>query len=176
MIQVQLIVASVIAFVAFTAGFGIATQRKNVELGEVRAAFEKHRTAAIENTARWEAQQRIEEGRRIKTIMEITDAAHLQAAQARADAQRLDRVAGVLRAAVVAAYPAGATSAGSNPTVASGSTPATGAGLVLPDLFGRVDARLRELAAAYDQARIAGLTCERSYGALTNSASHRPAE
>jgi len=166
MIPTQLIIAAVILVIGFASGFGIGTQRKNVELAEIRAEYEKHRTAAIVNAAKWEAQQRIEEGRRIKTIMEVTDAANLQAAQARADAQRLDRAAGVLRAAVVAAYPASAPNTGSNPTVASSSTPATGPGLVLPELFGWADSRLRELAAAYDQARIAGLSCERSYAAL----------
>lgn len=166
MIPTQLIIAAVILVIGFASGFGIGTQRKNVELAEIRAEYEKHRTAAISNTALWEAQQRIEEGRRIKTIMEVTDAAHLQAAQARADAQHLSRVAGVLRAAVIAAYPGNTTKPGDDPTVAGSSTPATGPGLVLPELFGWADSRLRELASAYDQARIAGLSCERSYGAL----------
>lgn len=36
-----------------------------------------------------------------------------------------------------------------------------------PDLLARADARAGELAAAYDQARIAGLACEASYNGLT---------
>ncbi|MDP1045514.1 DUF2514 family protein, partial [Klebsiella pneumoniae] len=43
--------------------------------------------------------------------------------------------------------------------------------MVLSDLLQRADKRAGELAAAYDRARIAGLTCERSY----NSLSVRPA-
>lgn len=166
MIPTQLIIAAVILVIGFASGFGIGTQRKNVELAEIRAEYEKHRTAAIVNTAKWEAQQRIEEGRRIKTIMEVTDAANLQAAQARADAQRLDRVAGVLRDAVVAAYASKPADPRDDPTTASSGTSATGPGLVLPDLFGWADSRLRELVTVYDQARIAGILCERSHDAL----------
>lgn len=44
---------------------------------------------------------------------------------------------------------------------------ATRAALVLSDLLARADARAGELAKAYDRARIAGLTCEASYNALT---------
>jgi len=166
MISPQLIVFFVVAVIGFVSGYGIAIKQKNTELGEVRAAYDRERAGAIANTAKWEAQQRIEEGRRIKTIMEVTDAANLQAAQARADAQRLDRVAGVLRNAVVAAYASKPADPSGDPATAGSSTPATDPGLVLPDLFGWADSRLRELASVYDQARIAGILCERSYGAL----------
>lgn len=166
MISPQLIVFFVVAVIGFVSGYGIAIKQKNTELGEVRAAYDRERAGAIANTAKWEAQQRIEEGRRIKTIMEVTDAANLQVAQARADAQRLDRVAGVLRAAIIAAYPSHPTNPSGDTTTASSSTTATGPGLVLPDVLRWADSTLRELASAYDQARIAGLSCERSYGAL----------
>lgn len=166
MIYAQAIIVAVVAAVGFTGGFSIATQRKNSEISELREAFDKHRMAATENAMRWEAQQRIEEGRRIKTIMEVTDAAHLQAAQARSDAEHLDRVAGVLRNALIAAYTSNPTGASSDTTTASSSTTTTGPGLVFPDVLRWADSTLRELASAYDQARIAGILCERSYGAL----------
>lgn len=41
------------------------------------------------------------------------------------------------------------------------------ASVVLLDLLARADARAGELAKAYDRARIAGLSCEASYNALT---------
>ncbi|POF88233.1 DUF2514 domain-containing protein [Pseudomonas putida] len=44
---------------------------------------------------------------------------------------------------------------------------ATRAAMVLSDLLARADARAGELAKAYDRTRIAGLTCEASYNALT---------
>lgn len=45
---------------------------------------------------------------------------------------------------------------------------ATRAAMVLSELRDRADARAGELAKAYDQARIAGQLCERSYNALIN--------
>ncbi|WP_082416165.1 DUF2514 domain-containing protein [Pseudomonas sp. NBRC 111127] len=46
---------------------------------------------------------------------------------------------------------------------------ATRAAMVLSDLLARADARAGELAKAYDQARIAGVQCEREYDALRNT-------
>ena len=43
---------------------------------------------------------------------------------------------------------------------------ATRAAMVLSDLLQRADKRAGELAAAYDRARIAGLTCERSFDSM----------
>lgn len=50
---------------------------------------------------------------------------------------------------------------------ASGGTSAADPLDVLADVLGRADDRAQALAAYADQARIAGLACERSYGALT---------
>lgn len=52
-------------------------------------------------------------------------------------------------------------------TAASGSAPATDSLGMLADVLGRADDRAQKLAAYADQARIAGLACERSYDALT---------
>ncbi|KPY93317.1 Uncharacterized protein ALO36_04280, partial [Pseudomonas syringae pv. tomato] len=46
---------------------------------------------------------------------------------------------------------------------------ATRAAMVLSDLLGRADSRAGELAKAYDQSRVAGLACERSYQSLITS-------
>ena len=56
-----------------------------------------------------------------------------------------------------------AASACGDPGVAQRGASATRAAMVLSDLLQRADKRAGELAAAYDRARIAGLTCERSY-------------
>lgn len=58
-----------------------------------------------------------------------------------------------------------ATSCG-DPGAAKRGASATRAAMVLSELFQRADKRAGELAAAYDRARIAGLTCERSYESL----------
>lgn len=52
-------------------------------------------------------------------------------------------------------------------TAASGSAPAPDSLDVLADVLGRADDRAQALAAYADQARIAGLACERSYDALS---------
>lgn len=51
---------------------------------------------------------------------------------------------------------------------ASGSAPAADPLDVLADVLGRADDRAQALAAYADQARIAGLACERSYDSLTS--------
>ena len=64
-----------------------------------------------------------------------------------------------------------AANACGDPGAAQRGASATRAAMVLSDLLQRADKRAGELAVAYDRARIAGLTCERSY----NSLSVRPA-
>ncbi|TLG93562.1 DUF2514 family protein [Pseudomonas edaphica] len=56
-----------------------------------------------------------------------------------------------------------AATACGDPGVAQRGASTTRAAMVLSDLLQRADKRAGELAAAYDRARIAGLTCERSY-------------
>lgn len=167
MIPAQLIVFIVVAVIGLVSGFTIGTQRKGAELAEARALYDRHRAAAATNTARWEAQVRAEESRRIHAVTEIAHAANLQAQEARTDAEHLDRVAGVLRSALIAAYAPNTTGPGGDAATTPGSSPATCPGLVLTDVFSWADPTLRELAQAYDRAHTAGLACERSYDALT---------
>lgn len=54
-----------------------------------------------------------------------------------------------------------------DPVAAAGSAPASGAGLLLADVLRKSDERTGQLASYADQARIAGLTCERAFDALT---------
>ena len=60
-----------------------------------------------------------------------------------------------------------AATACGDPGAAQRGASATRAAMVLSDLLQRADKRAGELAAAYDRARIAGLTCERSYDSLS---------
>ena len=60
-----------------------------------------------------------------------------------------------------------AATACGDPGVAQRGASTTRAAMVLSDLLQRADKRAGELAAAYDRARIAGLTCERSYRSLS---------
>ena len=59
-----------------------------------------------------------------------------------------------------------AATACGDPGAAQRGASATRAAMVLSDLLQRADKRAGELAVAYDRARIAGLTCERSYQSL----------
>ena len=59
-----------------------------------------------------------------------------------------------------------AAAACSDPGASQRGASATRAAMVLSELFQRADKRAGELAAAYDQARIAGHTCERVYDGI----------
>ncbi len=115
-------------------------------LGERDARAEEQRRAQAQEEARANAHEE-------RTIADVG------AVGADAAGQRLRNEAGNLAATV--SCPGTDTAA-----IARGQA-ATRAAMVLSDLLARADARAGELAKAYDRARIAGLTCEASYNALT---------
>ncbi|WP_312387767.1 DUF2514 domain-containing protein [Pseudomonas sp.] len=115
-------------------------------LGERDARAEEQRRAQAQEEARANAHEE-------RTI------ADAGAAGADTAGQRLRDEAGKLAATV--SCPGTDTAA-----IARGQAAARAA-MVLSDLLARADARAGELAKAYDRARIAGLTCEASYNALT---------
>ncbi|WP_369992192.1 DUF2514 domain-containing protein [Pseudomonas xanthosomatis] len=114
-----------------------------------------------------EAAAREEEKRRAKAQEEVRADAHEQrtiadiaAAGADAAGQRLRDEAGNLAASV--------SCAGPDPAAAARGEAARRAAMVLSDLLARSVDTNRELAAAYDSARVAGLACEASYLILVN--------
>lgn len=115
-------------------------------LGERGARAEEQRRAVAQEEARVHAQEQ-------------RTTADADAAGADASGQRLRHEARKLAAAV-------SCSPTDTAAVERGKA-ATRAAMVLSDLLARADARAGELAAAYDQARIAGLACEASYNGLT---------
>ncbi|WP_430491839.1 DUF2514 domain-containing protein [Pseudomonas fulva] len=119
-------------------------------IGERSARQQEHQRAQAQEEARVHA-------------YEQHQAADADAAGADAAGQRL-RNEGVKLAATVSC-PGTDTAA-----VARGQA-ATRATMVLSDLLARADARAGELAKAYDQARIAGVQCEREYDGM-RSVSH----
>lgn len=110
---------------------------------------------------------RIEEQRRQAAVNKEASDAREQNKAAAVDAGAADAAGDRLH---VEAGKFAATSCGDPGTALRGAS-ATRAAMVLSDLLQRADKRAGELASAYDHARIAGLTCERSY----NSLSVRPA-
>ncbi|MBS3183771.1 DUF2514 domain-containing protein [Pseudomonas sp. PCH44] len=115
-------------------------------VGERGARQEEQRRAQAQEEARAHAQEE-------RTIADVG------AAGADAAGQRL-RDEGAKFAATISC-PGTDTAA-----VARGQA-ATRAAMVLSDLLARADARAGELAKAYDQARIAGLQCQREYEGLS---------
>jgi len=116
-------------------------------IGERGARQEEKRRAQAQEEARAHAQ-------------EERTTADAGAAGADAAGQRLRDEAGKLAATV--------SCPGTDSAALARGQAATRAAMVLSDLLARADDRAGELAKAYDQARIAGQLCERSYNALIN--------
>lgn len=117
----------------------------------------------LEAARQAEARARSEEQRRQNAIEGIRRDAQEQIAAVAADAAAADDAASRLRARVaeLSRRPARC------PGAAGGGEAAGDAGMVLADVFARLDRRAGELAEAYDRARIAGLACEAAYDALS---------
>ncbi|MCX2683997.1 DUF2514 domain-containing protein [Pseudomonas sp. DCB_AW] len=114
-------------------------------IGERSARQEEQRRAAAQEEARAHAQEE-------RTI------ADAGAVDADAAGQRLRSETTQFAAAV--------SCPGQDTAVIARGQTATRAAMVLSDLFARADERAGELAAALDQARVAGQQCEREYDAL----------
>lgn len=128
--------------------------------GKQLAGIERDNAVAIKdagNTARNEEQRR-----QAAVNKEASDAREQNKAAA-VDAGTADTTGDRLH---VEASQFAATACG-DPGAAQRGASATRAAMVLSDLLQRADKRAGELAAAYDRARIAGLTCERSYDSLS---------
>ena len=111
---------------------------------------------------------RVEEARREAARKENVDEAQRMVARSRADRVAADGAhERLLDWAATAGRAADRGQGGRDPVPAQGSPPASGAGLLLADVLGRADARAGVLAAYADEARTAGLACERAYDALT---------
>ena len=141
------------------------------DLAASQLEFSNYKTEVAEAARAAEAAARSEEQRRAVAVEGIrTDAQEkiktAQTAAADADAvarrlrQQLERLAGRLLAG--------------DPGSAGGGEAAGGTCLVLAELFERADARAGELAAAYDNARIAGEACASAYDALSGPVEVRP--
>ncbi|WP_176509457.1 MULTISPECIES: DUF2514 domain-containing protein [Pseudomonas] len=116
-------------------------------IGERGARQEEQRRAQVQEEARAHAQEE-------RTIADSGAAGADPAGQ---------RVRGE-----AASFAAAVSCPGTDIAAVARGQAATRAAMVLSDLFARADARAGELAKAYDQARIAGQLCERSYNALIN--------
>lgn len=166
-------IAAAVLAAGFASGWKLRDLGATAALAKVQAASAA-RESTWERAAREssEAQREIENTRRAAAQKEVdharTDAA-LDARRATdlraANGRLLEHVA---RLAAYADSPRGDTPA------AAGSAPATGPGLVLANLYRGADEEARELAASFDAARRAGLTCERVYESLSTDPNRNP--
>jgi len=145
---------------------GVTWQVQDWRYGEQLADIDRDQALAI--TAAGDKARQEEQRRQASVNKEASDAreknkaATVDAATADAAGDRLHVEAGKF-----------AATACRDPGVAQRGASATSAAMVLSDLLQRADKRAGELAAAYDRARIAGLTCEASYNSLSVSAGAR---
>lgn len=147
--------------------WGVYQHGRSVERAEAATATAKRdsgdRLAEIigERGARQEEKRRAQAQEKARAhAQEERTTADAGAAGADAAGQRLRDEAGKLAATV--------SCPGTDSTALARGQAATRAAMVLSDLLARADDRAGELAKAYDQARIAGQLCERSYNALIN--------
>lgn len=135
------------------------------------AIYQAERTATALDAARVQIKAvdaaRLEEQRRTMAQMEIANAATKDIAQARADAGAAADAAGQLRQRVDELLAAARSAKDPDPAVNSPSQPGGDPLDVLVDVLGRSDRTSGILAAYADQLKVAGLSCERSYDALT---------
>jgi hypothetical protein len=156
---------------AMASAIGVQTLRVHsaqAELAKAQSARDKQ-TADREKVARdAERQARVEERRLAAANLESVNEAERLAARMRDHAAAAAAAGGGMleRARALAARCDRRPEAA---TTAAASAPATGAGDLFADVLGRMDAHGRQLAAAADQARIAGSACERAYMSLTPS-------
>jgi len=155
-----------LALVAVLASYwGVYWHGRSVERADWERAWAARDAVDSDIRAQAEANAREEEQRRSAAQEEARahaqkeqTAADADAAGADADGQRLLNETSRLAA--------GIGCPGTDPAAVERGKAATRAALVLSELLERSVATNTELAAAYDRARIAGLTCEASYTGL----------
>lgn len=146
-----------------SAGFLAGTHWVSGRLQAEKASHERDRATWTAQRLAGEIAQRAEENRREDANREIAHVAALARTHAVADRAAADDAHRRLLDAALAR--AAAVPAGPDPAVAGGS-PAVDHATVLALVLGEVDDEAGSLAAALDDARIAGLACERAYRSL----------
>lgn len=157
MTPVQILVAILLAMAVSAGG---AWRVQDYRYGEQLAGIGRDHAVALKGAG---DEARKEEQRRQASVNKEASDAREQKKAAAVDAGAADAVGERLH---VEAGKFAATACGDPGTAQRGAS-ATRAAMVLSDMLQRADKRAGELASAYDRARIAGLTCERSYNSLS---------
>ena len=157
-LAVLLIIAAIL-FGAYHHGESVADARWKLKWADQQTLQAKGLAAAT-------TENRTEEQRRQTAVNQVGNDARQQQSVATADAVSADAAGDRVRDQA-GKLAAGASCPAGDSTASQRSASATRAAMVLSDLFQRADKRAGELARSYDAARIAGLTCEQSYEALS---------
>lgn len=158
MTPVQKLAGLVLLVLVLMAGTAVATwEVQDWRYGRQLAEIGESNALAITEAG---TKARTEEQRRQATVNKEASDAREQNKAAAVDAGTADAAGERLH---VDADKLAASACPGDSGAAQRGASATRAAMVLSDLLQRADKRAGELAAAYDRARIAGLTCERSY-------------
>ena len=147
-----------------------ATDKVRVELAAEKTGRAQDRTAWADASRQSSEVEREKETLRRQARDRNIEETRTQLARQTAAAADLRTESGRLRNDFDTLVAAATTCPGQgsgDPTVATRSPTATGAGLVLADLYRSADSEAEELALAFDGARTRGLSCERQYDSLT---------
>ena len=156
------------ALVVAIATAGVQTLRLSDEQRDHEKTKKEHaeQVALLEKSAREaETKAREEESRRADAIQEIANETQSQLVQARADADAAAASGERLRQHI-AAVTASCRRAATDSVVAAASAPAGPADGLLEVVQRRLDEAAERIARHADEARAAGLACQRSYDAL----------
>lgn len=165
----QLYLAIGIAVTSLALGFGAGWKSRAVVAdraeAKMQAAWQEERINAHAAALRAQAEVRAEEARRTKAAQEAANAAEARSEVARRDAAAAAGVSRKLREHIARLVATNSRTA-DNPPTAGPSEATQDPGVVLAELFSRIDARAGELAQYADEARIAGQACEAAYEGL----------
>ena len=154
-----------ISLVLVAGGQEIRVGAGKIEASVTRSELSDYRLEVTERERRAVAQVREEEQRRAAAQEEARAHAHEERTIAAAGAADADAAGERLRSDAKQ-LAASVGCAGTDTAAVARGEAATRAAMVLSDLLSRSIATNRDLAEAYDQARIAGRACEATYDAL----------
>lgn len=165
--NVALLLRIGLAALLFGAGWTANGWRLGAQHEAAERAHAQQQTEVSRRVAQAEHNERAEEARRTDAMQEVANAARKAHDRDVSDRAAADlahqRMLDAARASLSAARDAGPDPAAAERSQAAEDT----AGAVYLDVLGRVDEWAGSLAAALDDARTAGLACERAYDALT---------
>ena len=159
-------IAGALAFCALLmwAGYTWRDRGAKADLAECQRVHAEALAISLRAAREAEASYRAKEAATAAEHQRITHAAHIEANQARADADRFRAALERLRKQSAIASGSGAPP--SDSSIATGSQATRTPGDMPPDMLWRALEAAGDIAAHADLSRIAGQACERSYQAL----------